>query len=195
MLGLAALSFVACKRKAKSDGPERNIRDWTLAEIEAELEHNDQALADAGIMIAMASPVTVGNEAHEFSTDKGPNDHSAVGPEAGPEVSEPELSGDDDADWPPEPTASEPPPMSEPGRAYSEDFSSERRSRKSARARRETPTRCDRVCELAVATCELETQICELAQRHPDEPRYASACARAEQQCVAASQACQRCED
>ena len=45
------------------------------------------------------------------------------------------------------------------------------------------------------ATLEGRPQICELAARHLDEPRYAQACLRAEQQCKAASEACQRCED
>jgi hypothetical protein len=51
------------------------------------------------------------------------------------------------------------------------------------------------VCDLADATCDLETQICTLAEEHSDDPRYTNACVRSEEQCVAAAEACEACED
>jgi hypothetical protein len=53
--------------------------------------------------------------------------------------------------------------------------------------------RCVDLCDLASATCELESKICDLASRHTDEPRYAEVCLRAEDDCRLASEACTRC--
>jgi hypothetical protein len=53
--------------------------------------------------------------------------------------------------------------------------------------------RCQTICDLSAATCELEGKICDLASRHADDPRYAALCRRAEDDCRAAAEACQRC--
>lgn len=53
--------------------------------------------------------------------------------------------------------------------------------------------RCQQVCDLAAISCDLGDQICELADRHPDEPEYASACERANTDCEAAKEACDAC--
>lgn len=53
--------------------------------------------------------------------------------------------------------------------------------------------RCQTICDLAASTCELEGRICDLAARHPNEPRYADLCRRAEDDCRVASEACQLC--
>lgn len=52
---------------------------------------------------------------------------------------------------------------------------------------------CTDLCELASATCDLEARICDLASRHLDEPRYAQVCQRAQNDCRAASDACNAC--
>lgn len=201
-LGLAVLPMLAaCKKKEGSHAPDRDVRSWTIAEIESELARTDQELAGEGIVVAVATPPTV----------PGPMVEEPAAEEAG---SEPAI--DDDGGTgasSPEPTAkpSEPQPMPTvaPTSAYDDEgmahesgsldpSSVERRQsrrRFSSRSRGDVDTRCTRICDLAEATCELETQICELAARHPDEPRYAQACARAEQQCEAASRACQTCEE
>lgn len=207
-LGLAALPLVACKLKAESHAPQRDVHGWTLAEIEAELARNDTVLAGEGIMVAAAPTPTVappngpdpGYEQPVVAPETDPagvdfDDGSGAEPGEDPEISAPEPG--------PTPTA-----MPETRPAYAgvapADESMERdapalRSREAKKrrlaARREASTRCERVCGLAEATCELETQICELAARHPEEPRYQQACLRAEQQCIAASEACQRCEE
>lgn len=53
--------------------------------------------------------------------------------------------------------------------------------------------RCERICELTAATCDLESRICSLADEHAGEDRYASACARAGDRCDEASEACRAC--
>lgn len=53
--------------------------------------------------------------------------------------------------------------------------------------------RCQQVCDLAEISCGLYYQICELADRHPDELDYASACERANADCEAANEACDAC--
>lgn len=205
-LGLVVLPILAaCKQKEGSHAPDRDVRSWTIAEIESELARNDQELAGEGIVVAMATPPVA-----------PPNVPGPVVEEPAAEEAGSEPAGDDDGGEgakPPEPMAqpAEPQPMPTvaPTSAYesegmarespSLDSSSvergQGRRRLSSRSRRDVDTRCTRICDLAEATCELETQICELAARHPDEPRYAQACARAEQQCEAASRACQTCEE
>ena len=203
VLGLAVLPLVACKLEGGSDSPDRDVRGWTIAEIEAELARTDQELAGEGIMIAMATPA-------EASFDvPGPAVEEPAAEEPG---TEPEPAGDDDGagvSLPPDSPSEPPTPSVAPTSVYEGELLGaesstidapalerrEGRRRMSSRSRRDTDTRCERVCRLAEATCELETQICELAARHPDEPRYAQACARADQQCEAASQACERCEE
>lgn len=206
VLGLAVLPLVACKPKAGSDSPDRDVRGWTIAEIEAELARTDQELAGEGIMIAMATPT---------GASPGVPGPAVEEPAAEEPGIEPEPTGDDDgagASLPPEPTTQPPEPTTPsvaPTSVYEGELLGaesspadapalerhEGRRRVSSRSRRDADTRCERVCRLAEATCELETQICELAARHLDEPRYAQACARAEQQCDAASRACERCEE
>lgn len=196
-LGLAALPLVACKLKSSTDEPGRDVRSWTLAEIEAELARNDQALAGEGIVVAMATPPAHGEAPPAEPAPTVETETDAIDPGA--------EDGDEggDAGAVAQPVAPEPAPVTQPTAAFEApeltagEAAPERTSRRrmSSRSRRETATRCDRVCGLAEATCELETQICELATRHPDEPRYAQACQRAEQQCAAASEACNRCEE
>lgn len=53
--------------------------------------------------------------------------------------------------------------------------------------------RCQVFCDLAASTCDLEQKICALAERHDDEPRYQQVCARAHDDCAAASKACTAC--
>jgi hypothetical protein len=61
------------------------------------------------------------------------------------------------------------------------------------RDRRAGRERCDRICDLAEATCNLEARICAMADRHAGEARYRSACQRASDQCRLASDACSSC--
>lgn len=192
VLGIVAgLPLTACRAKGRSEAPGRDVRGWTLAEIEAELQRNDQALASAGIMVAAASvpPVTTAEPAPatEPTGEEAPAEADDAG--EGVQPTTPEA-------YEPAPTAAPPDYADEPLEAEASSYGQGReRQRRASAHRDQAPSRCERVCDLAEATCELETQICELAERHPDEPRYAQACARAEQQCEAAARACDRCED
>lgn len=56
-----------------------------------------------------------------------------------------------------------------------------------------TGNRCQNICDLSAATCELEGKICDLATRHPEDPRYGDLCRRADDDCRQAAEACQRC--
>src|SRR5687768_14547800 len=107
-LGLAALPLVACKPKAGSDAPYRDVHGWTIAEIEAELAHNDEVLAGEGIMVAMAAPTV----APTVTPPDGPgltSEEPGQTPETEP-TTEPEPS-DDDGDGAEPPT---PEPTTEP---------------------------------------------------------------------------------
>ena len=62
-----------------------------------------------------------------------------------------------------------------------------------AESKRKVGGSCQRVCDLAQAMCALESRICDMAGRHEDEPRYATACDRAAGHCQVASEACSGC--
>lgn len=53
--------------------------------------------------------------------------------------------------------------------------------------------RCETICDLSTAICQLRDNICALAPRHPDEPRYQVACQRAAEDCTIATEACHAC--
>lgn len=205
-----ALGFVAagCAAKNKpSQAPMVDLRDWSLDDIEAELQRNDDVLADAGIVVARADPPPP--ELQPRATAE-PEPEPEPGPEPGPVY---DGGGDTvtDSDDAPALTSveAEPADSAPTSRDYAEDSielerrergkdrrAERRRTRASDREDRQRErTRCERVCDLAEATCDLEVQICELAEEHPDEPRYEKACLRAELQCSAAMQACDTCED
>lgn len=188
-LGLG-VALSACKPKA-SDAPQADLDSWSLAEIEAELERNDRALAEAGIMVAAATP----------ATEPGPSDAGGgLSQQAAPVVVE--TDDDDSSESPaPVPPSDAPEPIAESSMDYEPaDVSRRTVSRKERRGssraeRRESSSRCERICDLADATCSLEAQICDLAARHPEQERYLLACERAELQCEAAMDACDGCDD
>ncbi|MCX4246765.1 hypothetical protein [Paraliomyxa miuraensis] len=193
---IAGLAVTGCKSSGKSKDPSRDVRDWTLAEIEAELQRNDEALASEGIMIAAATVPTAPTPSPGVEQAAGEEQESIESIESddgaeAPELVEPEPEPVQDDAPMPAPAAAEPDYAFESEEAVAYE---RRRGRRSS-SRREVPSRCERVCDLAEATCDLETQICELALRHPGEARYVQACERAEQQCVAATRACSRCDD
>ncbi|MEX1365749.1 MAG: hypothetical protein AB1Z98_21660 [Nannocystaceae bacterium] len=187
-LGLG-VALSACKPQG-TDAPRPDLDRWSLAEIEAQLERNDRALAEAGIMVAAATP----------ATEPAPSDGGGdFGQQTAPAVVEAE---DDDASEYPAPGPSEAPEAIAESSMEYEPADAPRReiSRKDRRAsnraeRRESSSRCERICDLADATCSLEAQICDLAARHPEQERYLLACERAELQCEAAMDACDGCDD
>lgn len=56
-----------------------------------------------------------------------------------------------------------------------------------------SPARCEEICQVAAAVCDLETRICDLAASHPGEAAYEDLCVRARGDCVAAADACEAC--
>lgn len=78
--------------------------------------------------------------------------------------------------------------------AYNDEAKPEASAQGYTAADDEAPgSRCQSICDLSAATCELEGKICELATRHPDDPRYGDLCRRADDDCRQAAEACQRC--
>lgn len=178
----------ACVSGCKKDHPDTVVpRAGSLADYEALLAHNAAELEAAGIVVARAdahptSPATPGAATPERSYA-----------ERQPEDAAPEAEATDEL----APSAPEAPPSQADGHALpaapTVTFGeSKRRSSMDGRARKAS-TRCERICELAQIACELEARICDLAEGHPDDPRYAQACTRAADQCEVASQACTRC--
>jgi hypothetical protein len=55
--------------------------------------------------------------------------------------------------------------------------------------------RCQQVCDLAAISCGLGDEICELADRHPNDGEYTSACERANADCEVAKEACDACAE
>lgn len=56
-------------------------------------------------------------------------------------------------------------------------------------------SRCERICDLRVAICDVSERICALAEEHQDETKYTDACARAEARCEQAAEACDDCSE
>lgn len=53
--------------------------------------------------------------------------------------------------------------------------------------------RCERICSLKDAICEVSERICALAETHEDDSKYTDACARSETRCDEAATACSSC--
>lgn len=202
---LGALTLSACAGRARNES-QPGARPITLADIESELLNNERALRDAGIDVSDTTGVTSPEPATPTDPDV---------PEVAPET---ELSPKPEPAPEPEPTpvveASEDeddsPMLSSRRDVREESVDAESVSKRSTKAsrgrpswggrgaerrrRKQSSTRCERICDLAEATCDLAAHICELAEIHLNEPRYQQACYRAERQCGRASDACGRCE-
>ncbi len=203
VLGLAVgMGLTACRMKSSEPSSNPDMNAWTLAEIEAELDNNDAVLANAGIMVAMADPIDIEQDAGDevdvkpVTTPGSTHAGEKLGVEASPPEPAPEPEPMDAPMEPPSPVAD----YDDAEEQFAPESPSrrrrfKRRDRSTRSSKSDSPSRCDRVCGLAEATCDLETQICTLAEEHFDEPRYQKACRRSELQCSAAADACRRCED
>jgi len=58
----------------------------------------------------------------------------------------------------------------------------------------ENASRCERICELQAAICDVADRICSLAEEHAGEEKYDDACTRAGDRCEQATEACSGCE-
>lgn len=54
-------------------------------------------------------------------------------------------------------------------------------------------SRCERICGLKEAICDVSDRICGLAETHADEEKYTDACARSQGRCEQAADACSSC--
>jgi len=54
--------------------------------------------------------------------------------------------------------------------------------------------RCERICKLRDAICDVSERICGLAETHEDDSKYSEACTRSESRCEQATTACSTCD-
>jgi len=174
---LVGLMSAGCARTSTTPPPaaqpEQAVAD-DIAAVERELDARELELTDLGIALPLAeleSPVTEDEDA----ADEAP-EHTAP--------SEPSSSADGAA--PSAPSESTQAESTQAGRSP---------TTKRVQARSAARSRCERICDLAQATCELSERVCALAAQHADDPRYRDACARADDQCQASSGACAACRD
>lgn len=192
-LGAVVVSLAGCKAgSATAESPAADLED--IVEIESALAVNAERLEAQGVRLARVTEPrldTADGAAPARSFDNDETEGNAPGPAPVTPAAEPEPA------FEPQPA---PPPVEDavsadaPARDVARGVSlSNRRSEK--RKKRGKKTRCERVCDLAAATCTLADRICGLADEHIDDVRYEDACERAESQCEAASDACSACEE
>gem|GEM_PF-1847459 len=171
--GALVLLSACAGRQGSAERPKPTEPDA----IAAELDRNERALADLGISIE--APGGGGGDVSVMST---------------PQPEPPATVPDESPESPPEP-GPPPEPEPEPVAATDDDDEYEVEDADASPIReKRAPTRCERICDLSEATCELADHVCHLAEGHTDDPRYAEACTRAQQQCRVADDACRACE-
>lgn len=201
-LGAVLLPLGGCKASpGTSQSPAADLDD--IVEIESELAVNAERLEAQGVRIARAPELNAkkadGGGMTSAPTGEADDADAAPAPRPAP-PSEPEPESDPaPAVAPPSDSAVEEAdedyaPASAPERDSSVRLSRSSRKAEKKKSRRKR-TRCERICDLAEATCTLSDRICGLADEHVDDVRYEDACDRAESQCEAASEACSACED
>ncbi|MEM6995634.1 MAG: hypothetical protein AAF721_34300 [Myxococcota bacterium] len=205
-LSMIAVMLAGSGCARRSDGHVN--RPTSAIDIEAELSRNEVALRDAGIVVppppaAEPAPIVMTPPSDDPEPEPPRADPPQPFPEPLPEPSPPPPApASTDYDDAPELSSRRDErnyavdaEMEEPAKGRRRRRSRRRRAERTTRAeRRASSSRCDRVCDLAEATCGLAGHICSLAEKHPDDARYLEACVRAERQCDAADQACQACE-
>ncbi len=209
-VALGLLALAGCKMRGKdAQGPTPT----TIDEAERMLAANRDALEAEGIVVpttvAAAEPVPRHDSSRDHTTqevapevtnepDEGADEDEGGDvdvpaepePSPDPEPVAPTISEADDEDLGVSPAA--PPRESVSRRRFDRRLRAERVTDR--KKRKESRTRCERVCDLADATCQLQDRICGLADQHVTDIRYEEACARAELQCDAADRACQLCD-
>jgi|GEM_PF-1582088 len=53
--------------------------------------------------------------------------------------------------------------------------------------------KCEELCQLSRAICEIKTKMCEIADEHVADDAYQNLCRQAKQRCQRASESCHRC--
>lgn len=187
--------------------PAEEDADPSLDELQRELAANNAKLRELGVVLSAEQqiptpePVETGVSTPKDSGGGGSKAGSSMTPPGGKPSSKPEkfdqskpekkqprrdkdksASGakpQDDAQLDLDDDGSRPEPAKAAPPSLSNELNPEQR--------------CQQVCDLAAISCGLGDQICELADRHPDELDYASACERANGDCDAAKEACDAC--
>jgi hypothetical protein len=200
LLGASTAAGCRPQRKdAQSPGPS------TIEEAERRLAANAEALSAEGIVVPTRVAVsTVPSPIVRDPLEPPPAEDSDTdpdGPSPDPEPTDVPFDEDAPESQPPEPSPSREVDEDSPAPAAPRDqersfrFDKRRGVRVTDRnKRKKNRTRCERVCDLAEATCDLQLQICGLAERHVTDVRYEEACSRAELQCEAAARECRACD-
>lgn len=66
---------------------------------------------------------------------------------------------------------------------------------KSTPEKKDVESRCERICGLKDAICDVSDRICGLAGAHEEDVQYVEACARSESRCEQATTACTGCAE
>ncbi len=66
-------------------------------------------------------------------------------------------------------------------------------SGKTVDTKKDQMSRCERICGLKDAICDVSDRICGLAETHQDEDKYTEACTRSQGRCEQAADACSGC--
>lgn len=61
--------------------------------------------------------------------------------------------------------------------------------------KKDIASRCERICSLKDAICDVSARICGLAETHEDDTKYLEACTRSESRCEQATTACSTCTE
>lgn len=168
--------------------PRRNVSGMNVDEIERQLALNREDLEAAGVWVPEPAP------SGPTPAEPPPATEPEPPPDTGAESPQDEIVQESGVEDEPAPASAPPEPADRPALDVSVSRRP-RRSRVDRQVRRESRTRCDRICDLADVTCDLMDQICGLAAKHPHDVRYHAACERAELQCDAAARECELCSD
>lgn len=179
-VGLAG-ALSGCKMADKSAAPMDSNADVAQAQQDplARLDQLEGEMRAFGLEPTSRDKKAEGGDFGEDQADR------SVAPAADDEAGEADMVEPSETEAPmPDAVEAEPAAAAQP---VEEAKAQERR-------RDEATQRCESLCSLNVAICELETSICSLAQDHGDDPTYADACERATDDCSISSQACDACE-
>jgi hypothetical protein len=186
----------------------------SLEQLERELAANNAKLRELGVALSIeqqARETGPAGTAVSKSKEAGGGDRKATGSVApapgGKATSKPSKSDKSEAekkqprrDKPADKSGAQ--PEGEPKDEATLDWEDDGVRPDEAKAAPPSPSidldpeqRCEQVCDLAAISCGLGDQICELADRHPDETNYASACERANVDCEVAKEACDACAE
>jgi hypothetical protein len=210
-LGLALFAGACAKQSGHEAAatPAYAAPGMSLDEYERLLAQNEVALRQQGVRIppsgtkvALADTPARGDEAaagadyDDAVSEQGEAEGPVVGGAVTAEEPTPEARPEAQTAQPaPFPAAEESVEREEADYAAAPEGRARRSNRAKRGVREQTPDRCEMICDLAAATCDLEAKICALASEHPEDARYQDACERANRDCDIAQEACLECAE